>query len=112
MATDVAAWPPSLCSPSRSASPRDANKAYGYYRAEILAAFAICVVLYSVAFDILYEAYQRFREPVRGASGMMLAVAAVGLTLISSGCTCSKPASTEASTSRAPTGRGTCRERR
>jgi cobalt-zinc-cadmium efflux system protein len=39
------------------------------------------MLLFGVAFYILYEAYQRFREPVRVASGAMLAVAAVGLVV-------------------------------
>lgn len=61
--------------------PPDSRKTYGYYRAEILAALANGALLFGVAFYILYEAYQRFREPVRVASGAMLAVAAVGLAV-------------------------------
>lgn len=81
MATDVGGLAFALFAIWIGRRPPDAKKTYGYYRAEILAALANGVVLFGVAFYILYEAYQRFREPVRVASGAMLAVAAVGLAV-------------------------------
>ena len=81
MATDVGGLAFALFAIWIGQRPPDARKTYGYYRAEILAALANGAVLFGVAFYILYEAYQRFREPVRVASGTMLAVAAVGLTV-------------------------------
>ena len=81
MATDVGGLAFALFAIWIGRRPPDAKKTYGYFRAEILAALANGVVLFGVAFYILYEAYQRFREPVRVASGAMLAVAAVGLAV-------------------------------
>mgnify|MGYP002784952976 FL=1 len=53
-----------------------------YYRVEILAALANAVVLlFLMAFFILFEAYRRFREPREIDSLQMLAVAAVGLAV-------------------------------
>ena len=81
MATDVGGLAFALFAIWIGRRPPDAKKTYGYFRAEILAALANGVVLFGVAFYILYEAYQRFREPVRVASGAMLAVAAIGLAV-------------------------------
>ena len=81
MATDVGGLAFALFAIWIGQRPPDSRKTYGYYRAEILAALANGAVLFGVAFYILYEAYQRFREPVRVASGAMLAVAAVGLAV-------------------------------
>ena len=60
----------------RSATP---ERTYGYYRAEILAALANAVVLIGISTYILFEAYQRFRNPPEVASGPMLLIALVGL---------------------------------
>lgn len=81
MATDVGGLAFALFAIWIGRRPPDAKKTYGYFRAEILAALANGAVLFGVAFYILYEAYQRFRDPVRVASGAMLAVAAVGLAV-------------------------------
>lgn len=62
----------------RKASPQ---KTYGYYRAEILAALLNAVVLIGISLYILYEAYQRFKNPPKVESGAMLIVAAVGLVI-------------------------------
>ena len=62
----------------RKASPQ---KTYGYYRAEILAALTNAVVLIGISFYILYEAYQRFKNPPEVSSKIMLVVAAVGLVV-------------------------------
>jgi len=59
--------------------PATLQKTYGYYRVEILAALLNGVLLFGMAFFILYEAYRRFFEPPEVQSGIMLAVAAVGL---------------------------------
>ena len=81
MATDVGGLAFALFAIWIGQRPPDPRRTYGYYRAEILAALANGAVLFGVAFYILVEAYRRFREPVRVASGTMLAVAAVGLTV-------------------------------
>lgn len=62
----------------RSATP---ERTYGFYRVEILAALANAVVLIGISAYILYEAYQRFRNPPEVESKAMLAVASVGLLI-------------------------------
>jgi cobalt-zinc-cadmium efflux system protein len=59
--------------------PATPERTYGYYRAEILAALTNAVVLVGVSFYVLYEAYQRFKNPPEVASGTMLWVALIGL---------------------------------
>lgn len=62
----------------RSATP---ERTYGFYRVEILAALANAVILIGISFYILYEAYERFRNPPEVQSVPMLLVAAVGLVV-------------------------------
>jgi len=61
---------------ARSATPQ---RTFGYYRLEILAAVVNAVLLFGVAGFVLVEAWRRLTEPPAVASGLMLAVAAVGL---------------------------------
>jgi cobalt-zinc-cadmium efflux system protein len=63
---------------SRPASPQ---KTYGYYRAEILAAFLNGVVLCGVVAFVLVEAWQRLHDPPPVAGKGMLAVACAGLVV-------------------------------
>ena len=79
MLTDVGGLGLALFAAWMSQKPATPQRTYGYYRVEILAALANAVVLFLMAFFILYEAYRRFREPPEVASLPMLAVAAVGL---------------------------------
>lgn len=79
MLTDVGGLGLALFAAWMSTKPATPAKTYGYYRVEILAALANAVVLFLLSFYILYEAYGRFREPPEVASGLMLAVATVGL---------------------------------
>jgi cobalt-zinc-cadmium efflux system protein len=62
----------------RAATPA---KTYGYLRTEILAALANAVALLLISFFILYEAWQRFRQPPEVLAGPMLIVASIGLIL-------------------------------
>jgi cobalt-zinc-cadmium efflux system protein len=62
----------------RAATPA---KTYGYLRTEILAALANAVALLLISFFILYEAWQRFRQPPEVLAGPMLIVASLGLIL-------------------------------
>ena len=55
------------------------GRTFGYLRVEILAAVANAVLLFGVAAFILFEAWRRLSEPLEIASGLMLAVALVGL---------------------------------
>ena len=53
--------------------PADRRRTWGYHRFEILAAAFNASLLFLVAIYILYEAYQRFREPAEVQSlGMLL----------------------------------------
>lgn len=55
------------------------SRSFGYLRLEILAAVVNAVLLFGVAAFVLYEAWLRFSEPAHVTSGLMLAVALVGL---------------------------------
>ena len=55
------------------------GRTYGYLRLEILAAVTNAFLLFGVAALILFEAWRRLSEPPEIASGLMLAVALVGL---------------------------------
>ena len=57
----------------------DAKRTYGYYRFEILAAAFNALLLFGVAGYILYEGWQRLREPAQVQSSGMLVVAVLGL---------------------------------
>jgi cobalt-zinc-cadmium efflux system protein len=59
-------------------APTD-DRSFGYLRLEIFAAVANAVLLFGVAGFILYEAWQRLSAPPEVASGLMLAVALLGL---------------------------------
>jgi cobalt-zinc-cadmium efflux system protein len=80
MLADVAALALALLAAWFGSRPATPHKTFGYYRLEILAAFANGVVLVLVSLRILYEAYGRWSSPpeiTRG--GLMTAVAAGGL---------------------------------
>lgn len=79
MATDVAGLTLALFAIWIAQKPVSATRTYGYYRAEILGALLNGVILFGVAFYILYEAYQRFNDPVEVKGLGMLLVAAIGL---------------------------------
>jgi cobalt-zinc-cadmium efflux system protein len=64
--------------------PADAKRTYGYYRFEILAAAFNALLLFGVAGYILYEGWQRLREPAQvQSSGMLVAVLGLIVNLIS-----------------------------
>lgn len=82
MFTDAAALAISLAAIRIGRRPADKARTFGYYRFEILAAAFNAVVLFLVAIYILYEAYQRLRNPEAPiASGGMLLVASIGLVV-------------------------------
>jgi len=62
-----------------AARPATPQRTFGYYRLEILAAVVNAVLLFGVAAFVLVEAWRRLTEPPEVASGLMLAVALVGL---------------------------------
>ena len=57
------------------------NEPMGFIVSRYLAALTNAVVLIGISVYILYEAYQRFRNPPEVQSGAMLAVASVGLLI-------------------------------
>ena len=59
--------------------PATAQRTFGSYRAEILAALANGATLVAVAIFIFVEAFERFRSPPEVAGPLMLAVACGGL---------------------------------
>ena len=81
MLTDVAGVGLALLAIWFAEKPASPERTYGYYRVEILAALTNAVILIFISVYILYEAYERFRNPPAVQSGGMLAVAAVGLVV-------------------------------
>lgn len=81
MLTDVAALGIALSAIRIGRRAADHKRSFGYYRFEILAAAFNAVVLFLVAFYILFEAVQRFRNSAEIASAPMLAVAVMGLVV-------------------------------
>ena len=81
MLTDVMGLALALVAIRFAERPATPERTYGYHRAEILAALANAVVLIGISLYILYEAYQRFRNPPEVSSGVMLGVAGVGLVV-------------------------------
>ncbi|MGH9942317.1 MAG: cation diffusion facilitator family transporter [Pyrinomonadaceae bacterium] len=81
MLTDVAGLALALLAIRFAEKPATPERTYGYYRVEILAALTNAVVLIGISFYILYEAYERFRNPPEVSSAAMLLVALVGLVI-------------------------------
>ena len=81
MFTDAAALAIALAAIRISKRAADHKRTFGYYRFEILAAAFNAVVLFLVAGYILYEAYQRLREPLEIQSAGMLVIALIGLAV-------------------------------
>lgn len=81
MATDVIALAISLFAVRLSRRPPDAKRTYGYARMEAIGAIINAVLLFVVAFYILWEAVGRFSDPPEVASTGMLVIASLGLTV-------------------------------
>ena len=79
MLTDVAGIGLALLAIWIGARPADVGRSFGYQRLEILAAVINAVLLFGVGGFILIEAIHRLAEPPVVASGLMTAVALVGL---------------------------------
>lgn len=61
--------------------PPTSTKTFGFYRAEILAAFFNSLLLFAISFAILFEAYKRIQSPEEVKSVEMTIVAVVGLII-------------------------------
>lgn len=59
--------------------PASNDRTFGFLRLEILAAVANALLLFGVSAFVLYEAWRRLAEPQEVTSGLMLAVAVLGL---------------------------------
>ena len=79
MLSDAAALGLSLLAMHFARRPRTAQRTYGSYRAEVLAALVNAATLVAIAFYIFYEAAVRFRHPPDVLGPWMMAVAVVGL---------------------------------
>ena len=81
MFTDAAALAIALAAIRIARRPADVRRTYGYHRFEILAAAFNALLLFAVALYILFEAYQRFRNPPEIQSTGMLVIASLGLVV-------------------------------
>ena len=79
MLTDVVGIGLALLAIWAGSRPPDSGRTFGYQRFEILAAVVNAVLLFGVAAFILYEAIRRLMAPPEIESGLMIAVAFVGL---------------------------------
>jgi cobalt-zinc-cadmium efflux system protein len=79
MLTDVAGIGLALLAIWIGARPASSGRTFGYQRLEILAAVVNALLLFGVGAFILFEAIQRLARPPEVASGLMIAVALVGL---------------------------------
>lgn len=79
MLTDVAGQGLALFAIWMSAKPRNTRKTYGYLRVEIFSALINALVLLFISGYILFEAWQRFKDPPAVSGVPMLIVATCGL---------------------------------
>jgi cobalt-zinc-cadmium efflux system protein len=59
--------------------PSNSRMTFGYHRIGVIVAIANAVTIFIIAAVILYEAYNRFQQPLEVNSRLMIIVAAVGL---------------------------------
>lgn len=81
MLTDVTALAIALAAIQIAKRPADRQRTFGYYRFEILAAAFNALLLFGVAFYIVYEAWARFQNPPEIQSTGMLVIASIGLLI-------------------------------
>ncbi|MBX9782587.1 MAG: cation diffusion facilitator family transporter [Chitinophagaceae bacterium] len=81
MLTDVGGQALALFAIWMTSKPRNNRKTYGYYRVEIFSALINALVLIFISVYILYEAWQRFKNPPPVAGIPMLIVAFCGLII-------------------------------
>jgi cobalt-zinc-cadmium efflux system protein len=81
MLTDVGGLALALFAIKFAERPATPERTYGYYRVEILAAMTNAIVLIGISLYILYEAYERLRNPPEVQSGVMLLIAIIGLAI-------------------------------
>lgn len=64
-----------------AALPADEKHTYGFHRMQVLAALINGATLFLVAFEILREAWDRFKNPEPVLAGPMLVIAVIGLVV-------------------------------
>ena len=79
MLTDAAGVGLAVLAAAFAARPATSKRTFGYQRFEILAAVINAILLFGVAGYVLVEAVRRFNAPPEVSTGVMLAVAVVGL---------------------------------
>jgi cobalt-zinc-cadmium efflux system protein len=79
MFTDVAGIGLALLAIWFAGRPASRERTYGYLRLEILAAVVNAVLLFGIAIFVIFGAWQRLAAPPEIASGLMLAIAVLGL---------------------------------
>ena len=79
MLTDIAGVAMALLAIWFAGRPATNGRTFGYLRLEVLAAGANATLLFGIAAFVLVEAWRRLAQPPEVASGLMLAVAVVGL---------------------------------
>ena len=79
MFTDVAGIGLALAAIWFAARPATSDRTFGYLRLEVMAAVVNALLLFGVAAVILFEAWRRLSEPPDIASGLMIAVAILGM---------------------------------
>jgi cobalt-zinc-cadmium efflux system protein len=84
MLTDVGGLGLAFLAISFAERPATAERTYGYYRVEILAALANAVVLIGISLFVLFEAYQRFLNPpvVQGIGVLMIALVGLAVNIV------------------------------
>ena len=81
MLTDAAALAVALAAIRIAGRAADRLRTFGYYRFEILAAAFNALLLFAVGLYILFEAYQRLKNPPEIQSMAMLVIASFGLVV-------------------------------
>lgn len=78
MLSDTSSLALSLTAIYFASRPASANKTYGFYRFEILAALINGITLFVISIFIFKEAYERFLNPSEVVSTTMIVIASIG----------------------------------
>ena len=81
MVSDAAALGLGLIAMWMASQPHTERRTFGFHRAEILAALANGALLISLSFLVTWQAFARLSKPQQIESGVMLAIAVVGLAV-------------------------------
>ncbi|MGA5215269.1 cation diffusion facilitator family transporter [Streptomyces cinereoruber] len=81
MGTDVLGLGLALAAIHLTKRPAAGQRTYGTYRLEVLAAIINGLLLFGVAFYVLYEAVERFQNPPQVMGVPMLVVSSIGLVV-------------------------------